>query len=74
MCNETTNDQNRPLESIDFDDPKPMQLMDREKPDDSSSMQKLLDGVGDLLITRLTPMKPGRFDGTGSLESFLTQY
>src|SRR6218665_1113468 len=32
------------------------------------------DNRGDRMRSRLTPMKPGKFDGTGSLESFLAQF
>src|SRR5688572_30227604 len=39
-----------------------------------NSTTNLLENVGGLLRNRPTPMKPGKFDGTGSLESFLVQF
>src|SRR5678816_4184140 len=39
-----------------------------------NSTMNLLESVGGLLRNRPTPMKPGKFDGTGSLESFLVQF
>ena len=39
-----------------------------------NSTTNLLESVGGLLRNRPTPMKPGKFDGTGSLESFLVQF
>ena len=39
-----------------------------------NSTPNLLESVGGLLRNRPTPMKPGKFDGTGSLESFLVQF
>ena len=71
------------LESIGFDDPRPMESgegrrsvepADRGATDDSVLIPKLLEGVGGLLRNRPMQMKPGRFDGTGSLESFLSQF
>src|SRR5678815_2918815 len=73
----------RLLESIDFDDPRPREMNNRrrisdpasrEVTDDSTMIPKLLEGVGGLLKNRPMQMKPGRFDGTGSLESFLSQF
>src|SRR5688572_15332740 len=50
----------------------------REKSDGptrpTTSTPNLLESVGALLRNRPTPMKPGKFDGTGSLESFLVQF
>ena len=46
-----------------------------ERPDaQGTSTPNLLENVSDLLRSRPTPMKPGKFDGTGSLESFLVQF
>src|SRR5678815_3686304 len=46
-----------------------------ERPDaPMNSTTNLLESVGGLLRNRPTPMKPGKFDGTGSLESFLVQF
>src|SRR5688572_29418097 len=46
-----------------------------ERPDaPGTSTPNLLKNVSDLLRSRPTPMKPGKFDGTGSLESFLVQF
>src|SRR5688572_9392967 len=39
-----------------------------------NSTMNLLESVGGLLRNRPTQMKPGKFDGTGSLESFLVQF
>ena len=39
-----------------------------------NSTPNLLENVSGLLRNRPTPMKPGKFDGTGSLESFLVQF
>src|SRR5688572_20413911 len=38
------------------------------------STPKLMEDINGLLRNRPTPMKPGKFDGTGSLESFLVQF
>src|SRR5688572_14504637 len=46
-----------------------------ERPDaPGTSTPNLLENVSDLLRSRPMPMKPGKFDGTGSLESFLVQF
>ena len=46
-----------------------------ERPNEpGTSTPNLLENVSDLLRSRPTPMKPGKFDGTGSLESFLVQF
>src|SRR5678815_3608351 len=46
-----------------------------ERPDaPGTSIPNLLESVSGLLQSRPTPMKPGKFDGTGSLESFLVQF
>src|SRR5688572_17058082 len=39
-----------------------------------NSTMNLLESVSGLLRNRPMPMKPGKFDGTGSLESFLVQF
>src|SRR5688572_30773164 len=46
-----------------------------ERPDaPGTSTPNLLENFSGLLRNRPTPMKPGKFDGTGSLESFLVQF
>ena len=42
--------------------------------DEERPARSLLEDVDSLLRRRPTPMKPGRFDGTGSFESFLVQF
>ena len=47
----------------------------RGKTDESTKLiPNFLESVGGLLRSRPTMMKPGKFDGTGSLESFLVQF
>src|ERR1043165_3686745 len=49
--------------------------MNREKTDESMNLlPNFLESVGGLLRSRPMEMKPGKFDGTGSLESFLVQF
>src|ERR1043165_4904460 len=62
----------RPMETKDRR--KSSDPVDREMTDDSTMIPRLLEGVGGLLKNRPMQMKPGRFDGTGSLESFLSQF
>jgi transposase InsO family protein/predicted aspartyl protease len=70
-------DELKPMETFArerFDDRRPMEMSARERPDDLTSITKLLENVGGLRGSRPMPMKPGKFDGTGSLESFLVQF
>src|SRR5688572_24826826 len=54
---------------------KPNFRVETEIPDaPGTSTPNLLENVSDLLRSRPTPMKPGKFDGTGSLESFLVTF
>ena len=54
---------------------QPVRSDARERPDDPmNSTQNLLGSVGEMLRHRPMLMKPGKFDGTGSLESFLVQF
>ena len=54
---------------------KPVRSAARERPGDPmTSTPNLMESVSELLRNRPTPMKPGKFDGTGSLESFLVQF
>src|SRR5678815_4377150 len=54
---------------------KPNFREETERPNaQGTSTPNLLENVSDLLRSRPTPMKPGKFDGTGSLESFLVQF
>ena len=49
--------------------------MDRGKTEEATALiPSLLESVGGLLRSRPMAMKPGKFDGTGSLESFLVQF
>jgi len=45
-----------------------------EKPWERPVQPKHLESTGVVFEYRKSPMKPGRFDGTGSLESFLAQF
>lgn len=79
VCNATTNDgappnQSHFSESIGFGDPKPVGTSDREKPDESATMSKLLENVGGLLKSRPMQIKLRKFDERGSQESFPTQF
>ena len=76
-------DRNSLPDDFGFEEWKPMDPIDRKKStepfsrevkDESGILPGLLEGVGGLLKHRPMQMKPGRFDGTGSLESFLSQF
>ena len=45
-----------------------------ERPEETTSLPRILENIGGLLKSRPMQMKPSRFDGTGSLESFLAQF
>ena len=67
------------LESLDFDAPDRSAKSRPERRHAQVSNQtptesKILGEVSRLVNQRRTPMKPGKFDGTGSLESFLAQF
>jgi len=67
------------LEKIDFDARGSVEVKNEEKKKVSTAkaMEKERDSwedVSRLLGKVRTPMKPGKFDGTGSLESFLAQF
>ena len=46
----------------------------RETSDDRETSLRMPETTGGRPWTRPPPMKPGKFDGTGSLESFLVQF
>src|SRR6218665_162437 len=70
-----TGDQRRTLPKLPKDDGHvPERKNDREEDAESTLSERLLEGLGSLLRSRPTPMEPGRFDGMGSLESFLSQF
>lgn len=56
------------------DDGRPVRTSYLERMDRPLTTANLLENVDGLLRGRPTPMKPGRFDGTGSFESFLVQF
>lgn len=62
------------LGSIDFDDPKPTETSDRQKPDVLTSVLKLRESVGSLRGNRPMLIKPGKFDEARSLKSFMVQF
>src|SRR5688572_6137007 len=62
----------KPMEPIERR--KSMEPVSREVKGESRILPGLLEGVGGLLKNRPMQIKPGRFDGTGSLESFLSQF
>lgn len=67
----------RLMAEIDFDDYKSPEKksIPPSSRDASGSDAKVLEEVNRLVSERKSiPMKPGKFDGTGSLESFLTQF
>jgi len=81
-------DRNRQPENIDFNGPKSRRRNEQRHSDGWRSTDewgatdewrgmmrpRTLDNRGDRMRSRPTPMKPGKFDGTGSLESFLAQF
>ena len=80
---ESKPDRNSLPDDFGFERSKPMEPIDRRRSTESVSREvkdepeilpRLLEGVGGLLKNRPMQMKPGRFDGTGSLESFLSQF
>src|SRR5688572_10420516 len=80
---ESKPDRNSLPDDFGFDEPKPKEPINRrrstepvsrEVKDESGILPGLLEGVGGLLKNRPMQMKPERFDGTGSLESFLSQF
>src|SRR6218665_1699199 len=70
-----TGDQRRTLPKLPRDDGHVAERKnDREEDAESALSERLLERLGGLLRSRPAPMKPGRFDGTGSLESLLSQF
>src|SRR6218665_3849242 len=81
-------DRNRQPENIDFNGPESRRRNEQRHSDGWRSTDewgatdewrgimrpRTLDNRGDRIRSRPTPMKPGKFDGTGSLESFLAQF
>ena len=66
-----------PLRNVEFgseDDETQVRQSYRERTDRPVRTTDLLETVDGLLRRRSAPMKPGRFDGTGSWESFYAQF
>jgi hypothetical protein len=69
----------RLMESLDLDPPRFSMECDSVKeekriPRETAKDTEVVVDLGRLASRTKTPMKPGKFDGTGSLESFLAQF
>src|SRR6218665_2513515 len=65
------------LENIDFDAPRNLNHDCANKKTTAVAMntdRSMLEDMSHLVNRHQTPMKPGKFDGTGSLESVLAQF
>lgn len=62
------------LESIDFNGPRSMTIYPLIVKEKLPIKPKPLKNAGVVLGYRKAPMKPGKFDGTGSLESFQQKF
>lgn len=65
------------LENIDFDAPRNLNHDCANKKTTAVAMntdRSMWEDMSHLVNRHKTPMKPGKFDGTGSLESFLAQF
>ena len=74
---ERGNERQRFLESIDFDGFSPLSAgtaARKMKTEASRRTMPELPPPGAQSVAKKVPMKPNKFDGTGSLESFLAQF